>query len=219
MSGSIERITKINDNDIICGRRGVALKHPGNISYRKMVGLNKERYATCLKNEKLRVSKGIVEAMREAGGRFLEREDGKTSNSLEEHDEHGNPVVWRDIGDKRAVEKTSQALREGQPKLLQKLAQKNQNANCQPVLRYHAYAMNPSAAQNYNSNVTQTQIVTPQAQMVTSQTQIVTPKPQASTPPPPTPPSTTSVLSHILQQCDTDLLLLALLVDKMSRRK
>lgn len=84
------------------------MKHPGNLAYRKIVGLNKELYATCLKTEKLRISKSIVAAIREIDGRFLEREDGKTSSSLDEKDENGNPVTWKDIGDKRAVEKTSQ---------------------------------------------------------------------------------------------------------------
>mmetsp|Transcript_37600 Transcript_37600/g.80202 ORF Transcript_37600/g.80202 Transcript_37600/m.80202 type:complete len:555 (+) Transcript_37600:109-1773(+) len=122
-------VTAVNDSDIICGRGGLALKHPGNMAYRKIVGLNKELYATCLKTEKLRISKSIVAAIRELNGRFLEREDGKTSSSLDEKDENGNPVTWRDIGDKRAIEKTSQALREGQPKLLKKLAQQQENGN------------------------------------------------------------------------------------------
>merc|ERR1719183_2903964 len=48
--------------------------------------------------------------MREIGGRFLEQI------------EYGNnTVAYRDIGDKKAVQKTSQALREGQSKLLKKL--------------------------------------------------------------------------------------------------
>jgi len=115
-------VTKITENDIICGRGGVALKHPGNLAYRKIVGLNKGIYATCLKAEKLKISKSIVAAIREIEGRFLEREDGKPTSSLDERDENGNPVTWKDIGDKRAIEKTSQALREGQPKLLKKLA-------------------------------------------------------------------------------------------------
>ena len=121
-------ITKISEHDIICGRGGLALKHPGNAAYRKIVTLNKELYATCLKTEKLRISKSIVAAIREINARFVEREDGKTATKLDETDEHGNPCTWRDIGDKRAIEKTSQALREGQPKLLKKLAQQGENA-------------------------------------------------------------------------------------------
>lgn len=122
-------VTEITENDIICGRGGVALKHPGNLAYRKIVGLNKGIYATCLKSEKLKISKSIVAAIREIEGRFLEREDGKPTSSLDERDEFGNPVTWKDIGDKRAVEKTSQALREGQPKLLKKLAAMQENMN------------------------------------------------------------------------------------------
>ena len=137
-----ERITQVNQNDIICGRRGVALKHPGNLAYRKVVGLNKELYATCVKTEKLRISKSIVAAMREVGGRFLQREDGGTSETLDEKDAHGNPVVYVDIGDKRAVEKTSQALREGQPKLLRQMAQRAQR-------RAIAEAQGRSAAASY----------------------------------------------------------------------
>jgi len=119
-----EVITEVNENDIICGRKGLALKHTGNMSYRKIVALNKEGYATCLKNEKLRISKSIVAAMREVGGRFLERLDGGTSMTIDEKDEDGNPVAYRDIGDRRAVEKTSQALREGQPRIRRMLAEK-----------------------------------------------------------------------------------------------
>ena len=104
------------------------MKHPGNAAYRKIVGVNKEIYATCLKTEKLRISKSIVAAIREINGRFLEREDGKTSTTLDEKDANGNPVTWKDIGEKRAVEKTSQALREGQPKLLKKIAQRQESA-------------------------------------------------------------------------------------------
>mmetsp|Transcript_37757 Transcript_37757/g.90330 ORF Transcript_37757/g.90330 Transcript_37757/m.90330 type:complete len:568 (+) Transcript_37757:384-2087(+) len=126
---AVAGVTTVMANDIICGRGGVALKHPGNLAYRKIVGLNKELYATCLKTEKLRISKSIVAAIREIDGRFLEREDGKTSSSLDEKDENGNPVTWKDIGDKRAVEKTSQALREGQPKLLKKLAAQKGSAS------------------------------------------------------------------------------------------
>jgi hypothetical protein len=125
----LEGIVMINESDIICGRGGLSLKHPGNAAYRKIVSLNKEIYATCPKTEKLRISKSIVAAVRDINARFLEREDGKVSHSLDEKDEDGNPVTWRDIGNKRAIEKTSQALREGQPKLLKKLTDGNVQVN------------------------------------------------------------------------------------------
>ena len=60
--------------DVLCGRGGTALRHPGNLAYRKMVSTNKERYLTCLKTEKLKISKSIVASVRERNGRFLEKD-------------------------------------------------------------------------------------------------------------------------------------------------
>ena len=97
------------DADVLCGRGGAALRHPGNQTYRRLVHLNKGLYITCLKAEKLKISRSIVTAIREQDGRFLERNTKKGT--------------WYDIGDKKAIEKTSQALREGQPKLRQKIVE------------------------------------------------------------------------------------------------
>mmetsp|Transcript_22530 Transcript_22530/g.34049 ORF Transcript_22530/g.34049 Transcript_22530/m.34049 type:complete len:187 (-) Transcript_22530:1358-1918(-) len=102
----LKGIEEPGETDVLCGRGGAALRHPGNQTYRRLVHLNKGLYITCLKAEKLKISRSIVAAIREQNGRFLEKEAG------------GN--TWYDIGDKKAMEKTSQALREGQPKLRQK---------------------------------------------------------------------------------------------------
>jgi hypothetical protein len=104
---ALSDITDPCDSDVLCGRGGAALRHPGNQTYRRLVNLNKGLYITCLKTEKLKISRSIVAAIREQKGRFLEK-DSKSN-------------TWYDIGDKKAVEKTSQALREGQPKLRQKI--------------------------------------------------------------------------------------------------
>jgi hypothetical protein len=89
--------------DVLCGRGGASLRHLGNLNYRRLITINKARYVASRKMEKLKISRSIVEDIRDQGGRFLERQ----------WDE------WHEIGDKKAVEKTSQALREGQPKLRQ----------------------------------------------------------------------------------------------------
>lgn len=102
-------IAQPNETDVLCGRGGAALRHPGNQTYRRLVNLNKGLYITCLKTEKLKISRSIVAAIREQNGRFLEKKACK--------------VLWFDIGDKKAIEKTSQALREGQPKLRQKIVE------------------------------------------------------------------------------------------------
>ncbi|KAL7531037.1 hypothetical protein ACHAXR_003812 [Thalassiosira sp. AJA248-18] len=228
MSESAERITQINNNDVICGRSSVALKHPGNIAYRKIISLNKELYATCPKTDKLRISRSIVSAMQEAGCRFLEREYRGTKAK----GEAGSAEVWNDIGTRRAVDKTSQALREGQPKLLNKLAYKQQlkaMSHHYQVHQYHAAAMNPMVGTNYQYSPplpaqaatphTASQAATPitisQAVAPIRTSQAVAPPPTSQAVPPRTasqavaPPATSSLL-HILSQLDTpDLLLLA----------
>ena len=98
--------------DVLCGRGGAALRHIGNQTYRRLVNLNKGLYITCLNTEKLKISRSIIAAIREQNGRFLERDSKKG--------------VWFDIGDKKAIEKTSQALREGQPKLRKKMVEMGQ---------------------------------------------------------------------------------------------
>lgn len=106
---SLIEIDDPRDSDVLCGRGGAALRHPGNQTYRRLVHLNKGLYITCLKAEKFKISRSIVAAIREQDGRFLERNTQKGT--------------WYDIGDKKAIEKTSQALREGQPKLRQQIVE------------------------------------------------------------------------------------------------
>lgn len=86
--------------DVLQGRGQGVQRHPGNEKYRHLVHVNKRIYAQCPRQDKVKISKGIVAAIREFGGRFLIL-DERTS-------------VYSDIGDKKATEKTSQALREGQ---------------------------------------------------------------------------------------------------------
>jgi len=64
---------------------------------------------TCKTKDKIKISRGIVSAIRgqDPPGHFLEQ-DSVTG-------------LWNDIGNKRAVEKTSQALREGQADILRKI--------------------------------------------------------------------------------------------------
>lgn len=116
---SMTDVTDTRETDVLCGRGGAALRHPGNQTYRRLVNLNKGLYITCLKTEKLKISRSIVAAIREQKGRFLERDAKKGT--------------WYDIGDKKAIEKTSQALREGQPKLRAKMVEMGQIPPEQPV--------------------------------------------------------------------------------------
>lgn len=120
--------------------------------------------------------------------------------SLDEQDENGNPVAWRDMGDKRAIEKTSQALREGQPKLLKKMALKNQVHNAPTQSHnHHAAAMNPLVETNVYNNCMSQQSVTPS--------------------PSPTPAALSLALPQLLNNCDKDWLLIALLLDRTKNER
>jgi hypothetical protein len=86
----------------VCGRGGGSNNHPGNENFRELVNEVKVPYVNCPKREKPLIARRIVEAVRNQTppGRFLCK------------DIKG---LWNDIGDGRAREKTSQALREGAP--------------------------------------------------------------------------------------------------------
>lgn len=122
-------IDEPRDSDVLCGRGGAALRHPGNQTYRRLVHLNKGLYITCLKAEKFKISRSIVAAIREQDGRFLERNTQKGT--------------WYDIGDKKAIEKTSQALREGQPKLRQQIVELGGGNNGPSALLDNSFPTGP----------------------------------------------------------------------------
>ena len=72
--------------------------HPGNEWYRRLIRSNRPLYRACPKHTKLLVSKAIVQAVEQQGGRFLER--------------NRKNGYWYTVSYKRAVDKTSQGLRE-----------------------------------------------------------------------------------------------------------
>jgi hypothetical protein len=78
----------------------VLLQHKGNKRFRDVVALHRPDYVRAPKIQKPSVARVIVRAIRNGDppGRFV-RKDDKTGK-------------WVDIGDKKAAEKTSQALRE-----------------------------------------------------------------------------------------------------------
>jgi hypothetical protein len=87
--------------DVLCGRGGKVNKHPGNIIFRRVVAYNKPYYQSVHKRNRILVSQSIVQAIIKHGGRFLIMgQRGKKT--------------WVPIDFKKAVQKTSQALREFQ---------------------------------------------------------------------------------------------------------
>lgn len=103
-------IVQPHHHDVLCGRGVTTNRHAGNESFRRLVGLNKEVYVSSTKKEKMAISRSIVGAIRslDPPGRFLDKD----------------PVtgLWFDIGHKKAIEKTSQALRDGAAVLRRQLS-------------------------------------------------------------------------------------------------
>jgi hypothetical protein len=94
------------DSDVLCGRGGSINSHVGNERFRLLVEKRKRVYLTArFKREKRLIASSIVAEIHELipKGRFLTR-DSKSGS-------------WRDIGDEKARDKTSQALRENAPSI------------------------------------------------------------------------------------------------------
>jgi len=90
--------------DVLCGRGGESNHHPGNQAYRRLVKAFQPLYIASKRRFKPKISECIVYTIRQYGGRFLRRSDPRRS-------------VFDDVGNTKAREKTSQALREGAPEL------------------------------------------------------------------------------------------------------
>ena len=101
---------KITEHDVLLGRGSGVTKHEGNKKYRNLIVRSQYNYVLATRSEKTAMARRIVAEIRRNKGRFLKQ------------DESG---AWIDVGNKKAVEKTSQALREGfAHKLRQNLLEK-----------------------------------------------------------------------------------------------
>ena len=107
----IKSIITPHDHDVLSGRGNYVNYHVGNEHFRSLVKKHKIAYVACPKPEKGRFSTIIVDEVRslDPPGRFL-KQDATTK-------------LWQDIGDKKSLDKTRQALREGAPELLKELVE------------------------------------------------------------------------------------------------
>jgi len=93
--------TAYNNEDVLCGRGKGIREHPGNQLYNKLLREHYEEYANAPKGSKLSFVKIVVNTIRNQkplGGRFLELKN--------------DTIVYADIGDVRALNKTAQAFRD-----------------------------------------------------------------------------------------------------------
>mmetsp|Transcript_29820 Transcript_29820/g.62817 ORF Transcript_29820/g.62817 Transcript_29820/m.62817 type:complete len:519 (+) Transcript_29820:232-1788(+) len=105
----LKGIVKPHAHDVLSGRGNFVNHHSGNENFRKLVKHHKKAYVACPKAQKAIYSKIIYDEIRAMSppGRFL-KQDPKTK-------------LWSDIGEKKALDKTRQALREGAPELLKEM--------------------------------------------------------------------------------------------------
>lgn len=92
------KIIQVQPHDVLCGRGGATNNHAGNRKFRVIVAHYQKQYLAARKRDKRNIAEIIVSEVRKDGGRFLKREADLT---------------WVEVDDKKACEKTSQALREG----------------------------------------------------------------------------------------------------------
>ena len=99
----------INSNDVLCGRGGKTNIHSGNITFRMLVNDYKDKYLLAKKKDKPLIAAEVVDMIRslDPPGRFLKKDP--------------DLGYWVDVGDQKAKEKASQALREGAPAIRKKL--------------------------------------------------------------------------------------------------
>ncbi|VEU42344.1 unnamed protein product [Pseudo-nitzschia multistriata] len=90
---------EINPNDVLCGRGGLTNSNIGNKRFRSVVAKYQQEYLHARKNDKKLIARRIITEIKENDGRFLQRSS--------------DPSIWSEISMKKALEKTSQALREG----------------------------------------------------------------------------------------------------------
>ena len=102
-------IREPHDHDVLSGRGNYVNYHPGNEHFRTLVRKYKKAYVACPKPQKGKFSKIIYDEIRglHPPGRFL-KQDMQSK-------------LWYDIGEKKALDKTRQALREGAPELMKEL--------------------------------------------------------------------------------------------------
>lgn len=95
----IKQDSSIGPNDVLLGRGGATNNHDGNRRFRLLVADHQQEYLQARKRDKVDIARRIVSIVQSKGGRFLKR--------------GSDDATWVPVSDKRAQEKTSQALREG----------------------------------------------------------------------------------------------------------
>mmetsp|Transcript_19744 Transcript_19744/g.37430 ORF Transcript_19744/g.37430 Transcript_19744/m.37430 type:complete len:486 (-) Transcript_19744:237-1694(-) len=114
-----------HDHDVLSGRGNFVNYHVGNEHFRALVRKHKVAYVACPKPQKGKFSRMIVDEIRSRNppGRFL-KQDPVTK-------------LWYDIGEKKALDKTRQALREGAPEIMKEIGTDEEGGDEQETEKVH----------------------------------------------------------------------------------
>jgi hypothetical protein len=95
----------VQPNDVLSGRGNAVKKHEGNVHFRELVQAVKNYYVAFSPNKKIHMSELVIQAIKSLRppGRYLKEKETDCG------------IIWEEITTKEALQKTSQALREGQP--------------------------------------------------------------------------------------------------------
>lgn len=100
----LQGINYPGSHDVMLGRGGESTYHTGNITFRKLVEDHKDKYYGAPRSSKSSVVAEVVRKWRsmDPPGRFLTRT----------HPGSGEDSSWHDVGDRRALKKSSHSLRD-----------------------------------------------------------------------------------------------------------
>jgi len=111
----VRRIRTPNPQDVLSGRGGGINSHKGNQAFREWVYQRKEEYNLAQnKREKIAVAMQVVRQVQQQNpmaGRFLQKDPTLSGGS--------GVQWWVEVDESKALAKTTQALREGAPKIRQ----------------------------------------------------------------------------------------------------
>jgi hypothetical protein len=112
---AVRRIRTPNPQDVLSGRGGGINSHKGNKTFREWVSQRKEEYNLAQnKKEKIAVALQVVRQVQQqvpVPGRFLQKDPTLAGGS--------GGHWWVEVDEAKALAKTTQALREGAPKIRQ----------------------------------------------------------------------------------------------------
>lgn len=134
-------IVEPSKNDVLYGRGGGTNHHDGNKRYRRMVEKRKVDYVNCKRIDKPLISLEIIREWRaqKPPGRFLKLDESSG--------------LWYDVGDRKAREKTSQALREKAPQLRKQQNEIDEETQQTKNTRFTDSASKPRTKKNIGRGV------------------------------------------------------------------